>query len=123
MSGFLVDSCIAIFAVNALREAGHSVEWVPEGGKDPGDEAIIQKAFDESLVLVTADKDFGDLVFVFGKPQPAIIRLVDIRPKDQGKVLLRLLETHMADIENKAIITVSERRIRVRRVDEANSQS
>jgi predicted nuclease of predicted toxin-antitoxin system len=60
MPNFLVDSCIAVFAVNALREAGHTVERVPESGADPGDEVIIQKAFDQSLVLVTADKDFGD---------------------------------------------------------------
>ncbi len=91
--------------------------WIPESGKDPGDDAIIKKAFDEDLVLVTDDKDFGELVFVFGMPHPAIIRLVDIPARDQGKALLRLIETHQKDIAKKALITVERYRVRVRLID------
>ncbi len=56
---FLLDSCISFFAVKALRDAGFQVIWVPETGKDPGDEAIIEKAFQEKYVLVTSDKQFA----------------------------------------------------------------
>lgn len=111
---FLLDSCISKFAVKDLRNAGFDVLWIPEGGKDPGDEVIIEKAFNEDLILVTADKDFGELVFVFEKPHPTIIRLVDIPAKDQGKFLLRLIETHKKDIEKKALITVERYRVRIR---------
>lgn len=114
---FLLDSCISSFAVKALRDAGFDVLWIPEIGKDPGDDAIIKKAFDEDLILVTADKDFGELVFVFGKPHSTIIRLVDIPAKEQGKFLLRLIETYKDDIEKKAIITVDRYRVRVREKD------
>ena len=48
---FLLDSCISKFAVKDLRSAGFDVLWIPEGGKDPGDEAIIEKAFNEDLIL------------------------------------------------------------------------
>ncbi|MBI4688194.1 MAG: DUF5615 family PIN-like protein [Nitrospirae bacterium] len=114
---FLLDSCISKFAVRDLKDAGFDVLWIPEAGKDPGDEAIIKKAFDENFILVTADKDFGELVFVFGKPHPAIIRLVDIPAKEQGKFLLRLIETHKVDIKKKALITVERFRVRVRTED------
>jgi hypothetical protein len=40
---FLLDSCISFFAVKDLREKGFSVTWIPESGKDPGDEAIKKK--------------------------------------------------------------------------------
>ncbi|MBI4654196.1 MAG: toxin-antitoxin system, toxin component, PIN family protein, partial [Nitrospirae bacterium] len=63
------------------------------------------------------DKDFGELVFVFGKPHSTIIRLVDIPAKEQGKFLLRLIETHKNDIEKKALITVEKFRVRVRTED------
>ena len=53
---FLLDSFISFFAVKALRDAGFQVVWIPETGKDPGDEAIIEKAFQEKYALVTADK-------------------------------------------------------------------
>ncbi|HCC68552.1 MAG TPA: toxin-antitoxin system, toxin component, PIN family protein [Nitrospiraceae bacterium] len=110
---FLLDSCVSSFAVKDLRDAGFDVLWLPEIGKDPGDDAIMQKAFDGDFILVTVDKDFGELVFVFGKPHPAIIRLVGIPARNQGKVLLRLISTHRADIEKKALITVDKCRIRV----------
>jgi len=50
---FLLDSCISSFAVEDLKDSGFDVLWIPEIGKDPGDEAIIKKAFDEGWVLVT----------------------------------------------------------------------
>ncbi|MGD0281405.1 MAG: DUF5615 family PIN-like protein [Dissulfurispiraceae bacterium] len=34
---FLVDSCISLYAVKALREKGFDVVWIPETGDDPGD--------------------------------------------------------------------------------------
>jgi predicted nuclease of predicted toxin-antitoxin system len=114
MMRFLLDSCISGFAVKDLTDVGFEVIWIPKIGKDPGDESILKKAFDEDLILVTADKDFGELVFVFDKPHPSIIRLVDMPAKDQGKVLLQLIKTHREDIERKALITVERYRVRIR---------
>lgn len=111
---FLLDSCIAKFAVTALRQAGFETYWVPEGGADPGDSLILQKALDEELTLVTADKDFGDLVFVFKRSHPCIIRLVDIPARLQGEFLLAVIKTHSEDIKRNALITVTQNRIRVR---------
>ncbi len=41
---FLLDGCISSFAVKDLKDSGFDVLWIPEIGKDPGDEAIIKKA-------------------------------------------------------------------------------
>ncbi|KKO20384.1 MAG: DUF5615 family PIN-like protein [Candidatus Brocadia sp.] len=100
--------------MNDLRKAGFDVSWIPEFGKDPGDDNIIKKALEEGSILVTADKDFGELVFLHKRPHPAIIRLVDIPARNQGTVLLRLVETHHFDIERHALITVEKYRVRVR---------
>jgi len=61
---FLLDSCICGFAVKDLRNAGFDVLWVPESGKDPGDEDIIKKAFEEGFVIWNL-KDVGCLFPVF----------------------------------------------------------
>lgn len=87
---------------------------VSESGRDPGDEIILKMAVDENLVLITADKDFGELVFIFHRPHSTIIRLVDIPAKEQGKYLLRLITTHQGDIEKRAIITIERFRVRVK---------
>jgi len=111
---FLVDSCISRFVVTTLRSLGHDVFWVPEEGSDPGDEAILQKAVAEEYVLVTADKDFGDLVFIYDKPHPCIIRLVDLSPHAQGMILADVISRHGEEIAAHSLITVSKRKIRIR---------
>jgi len=53
---FLVDSCISKFTVDTLRNEKYEVYWIPEHGEDPGDLAIIRKAYAENYILVTAEK-------------------------------------------------------------------
>jgi predicted nuclease of predicted toxin-antitoxin system len=51
-------------AVAALRRLGHDVAWVrtdAPGSKDP---EVLQRAVQEERVLVTLDKDFGELALV-----------------------------------------------------------
>lgn len=113
---FLLDSCISFFAVKDLRENEFEVIWVPETGKDPGDEVIIKKAYMEKSILVTADKDFGELVFLKKMDCPTIIRLVEIPAKLQGEILLRLVESYIKEIEDGAILTVDRYRVRIRHI-------
>jgi predicted nuclease of predicted toxin-antitoxin system len=111
---FLLDSCVSLFAVAALRSAGYEALWIPETGKDPGDKSILQKAFNEKYVLVTLDKDFGELVYISRFPHPAIIRMIDIPAKRQGSVLLDVIKHYKIDIEKRAILTVDRYRTRIR---------
>jgi predicted nuclease of predicted toxin-antitoxin system len=115
---FLLDSCISGFAVRELRAAGYGVVWTAEGPEDPGDDVILEQAAKERRILVTADKDFGDLVFVFRKPHPTIVRLVEIPARMQGKILLRLIETHQDELAKGALLTVERFRTRVRLPEE-----
>lgn len=112
---FLLDSCVSSYAVKDLREEGYDVLWIPEMGEDPGDEIILKKAFLENRILVTLDKDFGELVFVFGLPHPTIIRLVQIPARHHGKMILKLMETHREFMDQHALITVDPFRTRVLR--------
>ena len=91
-----------------MRATAHDVVRIPESDGDPGDEAILKNACDEERILVTADKDFGELVYVFRKPHPAIIRLIDMPARDQGNTLLKVIATHAAEIEQRGIITVEQ---------------
>ncbi len=58
----LLDTCVAGSARDALRREGHDVEWVAEWPQDPGDDEILAHAARQRQVLVTLDKDFGELV-------------------------------------------------------------
>lgn len=55
-------------AVNALRQHGHEVVWVREDAPGSIDTQVLQRAQDEERVLITFDKDFGELAFRYGLP-------------------------------------------------------
>jgi predicted nuclease of predicted toxin-antitoxin system len=98
-----------------LRERGYTVEWVPEVfNGDPGDEAIIDKALDDGSVLITADKDFGEWIFLRGKKQPPLIRLTAMSPKNQKEVVSIIIAKYKSSLEKAALITASTEKIRIR---------
>ena len=59
----LADEGIDRQIVERLRKDGHDVLYVAE--LDPGvtDSAVLSRAAESNLLLITADKDFGELVF------------------------------------------------------------
>ena len=50
-------------AVLRLRQDGHDVLWIREAAPGSSDQAVLAWAQTESRVLLTFDKDFGDLVY------------------------------------------------------------
>lgn len=61
MASILIDSCVWGGALPALSVLGHDVIWSGSWAEDPGDIAILAAAYSERRILVTLDKDFGEL--------------------------------------------------------------
>lgn len=55
-------------AVEALRTEGHDVLWARTDMAGAEDEAILSRARAESRVVITFDKDFGELAYRLGMP-------------------------------------------------------
>ena len=62
-------------AVARLRERGHDVVYVAETAPAEGDAEIMRRAQADGRLLLTEDKDFGDLVFRRGGELPGIVLL------------------------------------------------
>ena len=110
----LLDSCVWGGALTRLRAAGHDVVWSGEWPADPGDEEILAQALVEGRVLVTLDKDFGELAVVRELPHAGIVRLVGLSAVHQAEMTLRVLQLHGADLAAGAIVTAEAGRLRVR---------
>jgi predicted nuclease of predicted toxin-antitoxin system len=110
----LLDTCVWGGARQDLVSAGHDVLWAGDWHDDPGDEEILSIAYRESRVLVTLDKDFGELTVVHGRPHSGIIRLVNLPARQQGYVCARILERYQAELVRGAIATVERDRVRIR---------
>ena len=57
-------------AVEALRDRGHDVAWVRTDSPGSSDDAVIKRSAAQARVLITFDKDFGELAFRWGLSSP-----------------------------------------------------
>lgn len=88
---WLADECIAVSLVRELRNAGHDVLYIAEFAASLSDTEVMALASREGRLLLTADKDFGELVFRRGQAAPGLI-LLRIDPESGPLVRARLLE-------------------------------
>lgn len=110
----LLDACVAGCVAPLLESAGHEVERVSDWENDPGDDAILSRAHSTGQILVTLDKDFGELAIVRQHPHCGIVRLVCLASNEQGPALVAAIERHRDDLDSGAIVTVERSRVRVR---------
>jgi len=110
----LLDTCVWGGAKSELLRLGYDVWWTGDLPVDPGDDEILAIAKKECRILVTLDKDFGELVFLHGFAHTGILRLVEIPSKMQGKSIHQVLQSFGEQLARSAIVTLKEDRIRVR---------
>ena len=72
---FLVDESTGIAVVNSLRDLGYDVLAAAEEMFQADDASILTRAEAEGRILITNDKDFGELVYREGHPHRGIVLL------------------------------------------------
>lgn len=63
----LANENVPADAVDLLRAHGHDVLWVRADFPGAADDVVLARAQSERRVLITFDKDFGELVFAKGR--------------------------------------------------------
>lgn len=110
----LLDTCVWGKAKEELSRAGHDTDWAGDWDRDPGDEEILRLAHEQDRVLITLDKDFGELAVAFGRPHSGLVRLVGLSAREQGPMCVDILTRYADEITAGAIVTVEPGRIRIR---------
>jgi len=108
---FLADENLASSTVEALRRLGHDVAWIRTDAPGSTDEQVLARAGAERRVLLTADKDFGELAFRAVLPAESGIILSRVRGSagTRTATLLSAIETrgdwasHFTVVENDRI--------------------
>jgi predicted nuclease of predicted toxin-antitoxin system len=77
----LANENFPLDAVEALRSAGHDVAWIREDSRGTSDDKILLRAQQENRIVVTFDKDFGELAFRSKLPSQSGVILFRITPK------------------------------------------
>ena len=110
---FLVDRCAGRRLAEWLREQGHDAAESAERGEDPGDAVILGWAASEQRILVTMDKDFGELVFKDRQTHFGLVRLPDVPVEARIDIMKSLLEEQEEALSSRAVVTVRGGRVRI----------
>jgi predicted nuclease of predicted toxin-antitoxin system len=116
---FLADMGISPRTVEWLRQQGYdSVHLVEEGLNVLSDEDIIHKARTENRIVLTVDLDFGYLLAISQANLPSVVifRLGNASRSVVQSRLVEVLNLCSEDLLSGALISVSEKTIRVRQL-------
>lgn len=114
----LADENIPLDAVRELRAAGHDVYAATESGPGAPDLAHIERAVTEDRLILTFDRDFGELA-VRGPSKPKagvlLLRIVPRNPQEVAELILSLLSR--SDIQwRDRVSVVDTTHVRQRRI-------
>jgi predicted nuclease of predicted toxin-antitoxin system len=73
-------------AVEELRSRGHDVVWVRTDSPGSPDQDVLARAVAETRILITFDKDFGDLAFRAKAPVATGVVLFRVSPRSPSYV-------------------------------------
>lgn len=102
-------------AVEALRASGHDVVWARTDMTGATDAEVLARAQADGRVLLSFDKDFGELAFRSGLPATCgvvLFRFAPVSPEFVAERVVRILAGTMPWVGHFAI--VEETRIRLR---------
>lgn len=104
---FLLDECVGPTVERWLAERRYdarSIQSYKLQGSD--DEAVLKKAFDENRILITCDKDFGDIVFR-GRGMHCgvvLLRLINERPSNKIAIIDEVLKKHEHELDSNFVV-------------------
>lgn len=107
---FLADENFPLPSIRLLSTAGHDVTAVALESPGVPDEAILDRAVREGRILLTFDRDYGDLLYLQGSQPPEGIvyfRFAPSSPEEPAEYLLALLERFGSSL--LGTLTVAER--------------
>lgn len=93
---FFANENIPVASVKKLRQAGFDVVSVFEECPGETDIKILKKAFLESLVIITFDRDYGELIYKNKQLPPAgiiYLRFIPSHPEYAADMLQRLFKS------------------------------
>ena len=107
---FLVDENVGPSVALWLAAMGHNVVSVYLEARGLSDDQVIQESYEEHRVLITCDKDFGDLVFRERRSHGGVVllRLEDERPAAIVRVLGRLLDKYADQLGGRFVVVTED---------------
>ncbi len=108
---FLADVNIEKPIIDFFRNQGSDIKWVSDFSPKMDDENLIKLARTEKRILLTNDKDFGELVFLQKRLTHGII-LVRVKGQETGlkvKLIKRLMEEYAEKLSGHFVVITKDK--------------
>ncbi len=114
---FLADEGVDRSIVNCLRRLNFDVYYVIDEIRSLDDETLLQIAAEEKRILITRDKDFGELVFRLNQVHCGVVllRLEGCTTQERATIVCSLTEKYQHQLPN-AFTVIQKEAIRIRKV-------
>lgn len=112
----VADESVEQDIVARLRADGHDVLYVAELAPSITDDAVLDEANVRTALLVTGDKDFGELVYRLGRVHGGVVlaRLAGLSAAAKAEIVARVLRDHEAELPG-AFSVITPGAVRIRR--------
>ncbi len=112
---YLADESVDRPVVQALRDAGYQVTYVSEDMPGAPDPEVLEQASATNSVLLTSDKDFGELVFRrrLSHQGVVLLRLSGLIQEEKASRAVQAFRSH-GDRFGDAFTVVQPKRVRIR---------
>lgn len=99
---FLVDAGVGHLVEQFLNNFGYDIKSVRDIDPRMPDEEIIKLAYNENRIIITMDKDFGELVYHSLMPHAGILllRLEDSDCIEKTKIVSNILKDYASQLSN-----------------------
>jgi len=113
---FLADEGVDKPIVDRLRSSGFDVHYVLETHQGSDDEQVLLLANEENRILITQDKDFGELVYRLKKVHQGIILIrLGTTPAPEKAQLVNYVLLEYGEKFDKAFTVIQANAVRIRK--------
>lgn len=97
---FLADEGVEGVIVDYLRATGYDTKYIIEMERGIDDETVLSIARQEDRILITRDKDFGELVYLLNKLHSGIIlnRLAGLSAIKKAELVTQVIKTYSHEL-------------------------
>lgn len=112
----VADEGIESKIVATLRQNGYDVLYIAESFPSISDTEVLQIALNESAILLTKDKDFGELIFKLKFPHKGIVLVrlgENMSSIHKAEIILKAFQKHFEEFKGHFSV-IDEEFIRIR---------
>ena len=112
---FVADENVDLPIIARLRDDGHDIHAIIESSAGISDDEVLKLANEKGVVLLTGDKDFGELVYRDKRFTCGIVlvRLAGLSNHEKSEIVANVIREHGNELGN-AFTVISPHNLRIR---------